>query len=189
MKSNMHIFEQCNQLQKEQEELLGIIRSVKELRPYRLQPQLLSTLTAPKAHHELMQLRPKPDIGMKFGGDEMKEETYGCDTPVCCMDGYMVGYRVKELDTSCIGDDLIYALTKHLGIPVVFTGGYAAYNIGHIDDCGNIDIWTLWPHNKMFTMDILKQLLSTKWSRHWNVKVSADLYPNVPNMKVFDITA
>ena len=51
-------------------------------------------------------------------------------------------------------------------------------------------MWTLWPHNKMFTIDILKQLLSTKWSRCWNVKVSAhNLYPNVPNMKVFDITA
>ena len=79
---------------------------------------------------------------------------------------------------------------KHLGIPFVVTGGYAAYNIGHIDDYGDIDMWTLWPHNKMFTIDILKQLLSTKWSRCWNVKVSAhNLYPNVSNMKVFDITA
>ena len=41
----------------------------------------------------------------------------------------------------------------------------------------------------MFTIDILNQLLSTKWSRHWNVKVSAhNLYSNVPNMKVFNIT-
>ena len=88
MKSNMHIFEQCSQWQKEQEELLGKIQSVKELRPYRLLPQLLSTLTAPKVHYELMQFRPKPDIDMhvetylcmKLGGDEMKEETYGCDT-------------------------------------------------------------------------------------------------------------
>ena len=83
---------------------------------------------------------------------------------------------------------------KHLGIPVVVTGGYAAYNIGHIDDYNDIDMWTLWPHNKMLTIDItigiLKQLLSTKWSRCWNVKVSAyNLYPNVPNMKVFEITA
>ena len=44
----------------------------------------------------------------------MKEETYGCDTPVCNMDGYIVGYRVKELDASGIEDYLIYALTKHL---------------------------------------------------------------------------
>ena len=88
---------------------------------------------------------------MKLGGDEMKEETYGCDTQVYHMDGYMVGYRVKELDASGIGDELIYALTNHLGIPVVVTGGYAAYNIGHIDDYGDIDMWTLWPHNKMFT--------------------------------------
>ena len=101
-----------------------------------------------------------------------------------------LGIRVKELDASGIGDELIYALTKHLGIPVVVMGGYAAYNIGHTDDCGDIDMWTLWPHNKMFTIDILKQLLSKKWSRYWNVKVSAhNLYPNVPNMKVFDITA
>ena len=97
----------------------------------------------------------------------------------------MVGYRVKELNASGIGDELIYALTKHLGIPVVVMGGYAAYNIGHINDYGDIDMWTLWPHNKMFIIDILKQ-----WSRQWNVKVSAhNLYPNVPNMKVFDITA
>ena len=33
MKSNMHIFEQCSQWQKEQEQLLGMIQSVKELRP------------------------------------------------------------------------------------------------------------------------------------------------------------
>ena len=106
------------------------------------------------------------------------------------MDGYVVGYRVKELGASGFGDELIYALTKHLGIPVVVMGGYAAYHIGHIDDYGDIDMWTPWPHNKMFTIDILKQLLSTKWSRCWNVKVSAhNLYPNVPNMKVFDITA
>ena len=146
-----------------------------------MQPQLLSTLAAPKAHHELMRFRHKPDIDMhvetylhmKLGGDEMKEETYGCDTQVCSMDGYMVGYRVKELDACGIGDELIYALMKHLGIPVVVMGGYAAYNIGHIDDCGDIDMWTLWPHNKMLTIDILKQLLSTKWYRHWNVKLSA----------------
>ena len=74
-----------------------------------------------------MQFKPKPDIDthvetylcMKLGGDEMKEETHRCDTQVCRMDGYMVGYRVKELDASGIGDELIYALTKHLGIPVV----------------------------------------------------------------------
>ena len=163
-----------------------------------MQPQLLSTLAAPKAHHELMRFRPKPDIDtlvetylcMKIGGDEMKEEIYRCDTQVCHMDGYMVGYRVKELDVSGIGDELIDALTKHLEIPVVVAGGYAAYNVRHIDDYGDIDMWTLWPHNKMFTIDILKQLLSTKWSRHWNVKVSEhNLYPNVPNMKVFDIKA
>ena len=77
----------------------------------------------------------------------MKEETYGCDTHVCRMDGYMVGYRVKELDASDIGDDLIYAVTKHLGIPVVLLGGYATYNIGHTDDYGDIDVWTLWPNN------------------------------------------
>ena len=90
MKSNMHIFEQCSQWQKEREELLGMIQSVKELRPYRLQPRLLSTLTAPKDHHELMQFRHKPYIDMhvetylhmKLGGDEMKEETCGCDTQV-----------------------------------------------------------------------------------------------------------
>ena len=42
----------------------------------------------------------------------------------------------------------------------------------------------------MFTTDSLKQLLSTKWSRHQNVKVSLhNMYPDVPNMKVFDITA
>ena len=89
-----------------------------------------------------MLFRPKPDIDvhvetylcMKLGGDEMKEEIYGCDTQVCHMDGYIVGYRVKELDASDIGGELIYALTKHLGIPVVVMGGYAAYNIGHIDD-------------------------------------------------------
>ena len=127
---------------------------------------------------------------MKLAEDEMKEETYGCDTQVCCIDGYMVGYRVKELDAPGIGDELIYALTKHLDIPDAFVGGYAAYNIGHSDDYGDNDIWTLWPHNKMFMIDILKQLLSTKWSRHWNVKVSSsNLYPNVPNMKVFDIAA
>ena len=145
-----------------------------------------------------MRFRPKPDIDthvetylcMKLGGDEMKDETYGCNTQVCRMDGYMVGYRVKELDASGIGHELIYALTKHLGIPVAVAGGYAAYNIGHTDDYGDIDTWTLWPHNKMFTIDVLKQLLSTKWSRCWNVKVSSsNLYPNVPNMKVFDITA
>ena len=101
----------------------------------------------------------------------MKEETYGCDTQVCHMDGYMVGYRVKELDASGIEDELIYALIKHLGIPVVVAGGYAAYNVGHIDDYGDIDMWTLWPHNKMFTIDILKQLLSTKWSRCWNMNM------------------
>ena len=38
MKSNMHIFEQCSQWQKEREELLGTIQSVKQLRPCRLQP-------------------------------------------------------------------------------------------------------------------------------------------------------
>ena len=99
-----------------------------------MQPQLLSTLVAPKVHHELMWLRTKPDIDthmetylhMKLGRDEMKEETYGCDTQVCRMDGYMVGYRVKEHDASSIGDELIYALTKHLGIPVAVAGGYAA---------------------------------------------------------------
>ena len=140
-----------------------MIQSVKELRPYRLQPRLLNTLTAPKAHHELMWFRHKPDedthvetyLCMKLWEDEMKEETYGCDTQVCPMDGY----RVKELDASGIGDELIYALIKHLGIPVVVVGGYVAYNIGHIDDYGDIDMWTLWPHNKMFTIDILKQLL------------------------------
>ena len=51
---------------------------------------------------------------MKLGGDEMKEETYGCDIQVCCIDGYMVGYRVKELDASGIGDELIYALQNIL---------------------------------------------------------------------------
>ena len=145
-----------------------------------------------------MRFRPKPDtdthvetyLCIKLEGDEMQEETSGCDTQVCHNDGYIVGYRVKELDASDIGDELIYALTKHLGIPVAVAGGYAAYNIGHTDDCGDIDMWTLWPHNKMFTIDILKQLLSTKWSRHWNVKVSSsNLYLNVPNMKVFNITA
>ena len=106
------------------------------------------------------------------------------------MDSYMVGYRAKELDASDIGDAFIYTLTKHLGLPVVVVGGYAAYNIGHTDDYGDIDMWTLWPHNKMFTTDSLKQLLSTKWSRCWNVKVSShNMYPDVPNMKVFDITA
>ena len=110
-----------------------------------------------------------------------------CDTQVCHMDGHLVGYRVKELDASDIGDELIYAITKHLGIPVVVAGGYAAYNIGHTDDYDDIDLWTLWPHNKI---DILKQFLRTKWSRCWNVKVtSSNLYSNVPNMKVFDITA
>ena len=77
MKSNMHIFEQCSQWQKEWEELLGMIWSVKELRPCRLQPRLLSTLAAPKAYHELMQFRRKPDIDthvetylcMKLGGE------------------------------------------------------------------------------------------------------------------------
>ena len=115
-----------------------------------------------------MQFRSKPDIdthvetylSMKLGGDETK------DTHICHMDGYMVGYRVKEFDASHIGDELIYAITKHLGIPVVVAGGYAAYNIGHTDDYGDIDIWTPWPHNKMFTIDVLKKLLSTKWSRH-----------------------
>ena len=96
-----------------------------------------------------MQLRTKPDrdmhvgtyLCMKLGRDEMKEETYGCDTQVCHMDGYMVGYRVKELDASGIGDELIYALTKHRGVPVAVVGGYAAYNIltrglyGHITKC------------------------------------------------------
>ena len=139
-----------------------------------------------------MQFRPKPDIDihvetylcMKLVGDEMKEKTYGCDTQVCHMDGYMVGYRVKELDASGIQDELIGAIMKHLGIPVVVAGGYAAYNTGHIDDYGDIAMWTLLPHNKMFTIDNLKQLLTTKWSRHWNVKVSAhNLYPNVSNMK------
>ena len=99
-----------------------MIQSVKELRPCRLQLQLLSTLAAPKAHHELMQLRPKPDIGMhgetylhmKLGGDEMKEETYGCDTQVCHKDGYMVGYRVKELDASGIGDNSFMLLQNIL---------------------------------------------------------------------------
>ena len=50
-----------------------------------------------------MRFRSKPDtdihvetyLSMKLGGDEMKEETYGCDTHICRMDGYMVGYRVK----------------------------------------------------------------------------------------------
>ena len=102
----------------------------------------------------------------------------------------MVGYRVKELDASDIGGELIYAITKHLGIPVVVAGGYAAYNIGHTGDYGDIDMWTLWPHNKMFTIDVLKQLLSTKWSRCWNVKVTpSNLYQNVQNIKVFHITA
>ena len=78
------------------------------------------------------------------------------------MDAYMVGYRVKELDASDIGDELIYAITKYLGIPVVVAGGYAAYNIGHTDDYGDIDMWTLWPHNKMFTIDVLKQLFEYK---------------------------
>ena len=145
-----------------------------------------------------MWFRPKPDIDMhvetymcmKLGEDEMKEKAYGCDTQVFCIDGYVAGYRVKELDASGIGDELIYALTKHLGIPLSVVGGYAAYNIGHTDDYGDIDMWTLWPHNKMFTIDVLKQLLSTKWSRYWNVKVSSsNLCPNVPNMKVFDIIA
>ena len=44
----------------------------------------------------------------------MKEETYGCDTQVCHMDGYMVGYRVKELDASGIGDELIFLLQNIL---------------------------------------------------------------------------
>ena len=102
----------------------------------------------------------------------------------------MVRYWVKELDASDIRDELIYAITKHLGIPVVVAGGYAAYNIGHTNDYGDIDMWTLWPHNKMFMLNVLKQLLSTKWSRHWNVKVTpSNLYPNVQNIKVFDITA
>ena len=127
-----------------------------------MQPSLLSTLAAPKAHHELMQFRPKPDIDihvetylcMTLRGDEMKEETYGCETQQACyMDGYIVGYRAKELDASDIGDALIYTLTKHLGLPVVATGRYAAYNIGHTDDYGDIDMWTLWPQNKMFTTD------------------------------------
>ena len=120
----------------------------------------------------------------------MKEETYGCDTHICHMDGYMVGYRVKEIDASDIGDELIYAIAKHLGIPVVVAIGYAAYNIGHTDDYSDIDMWTLWPHNKMFMIDVLKQLLSTKWSRCLSVKVTpSNLYPNVQNIKVFDITA
>ena len=145
-----------------------------------------------------MWFRSKPDIdthvetylSMKLGRDEMKEETYGCDTHVSCMDGYMVGYRVKELDASDIGDEIIYAITKHLGILVVVAGGYATYNIGHTDDYGDIGMWTLWPCNKMFMIDVLKQLLSTKCSRHWNVKVTpSNLYPNVQNIKVFDITA
>ena len=51
---------------------------------------------------------------MKLVGDEMKEEKYGCDTEVCHMDGYMTGYRVKELDASGIGDELIYALRNIL---------------------------------------------------------------------------
>ena len=145
-----------------------------------------------------MQFRSKPDIdthvetylSMKLGGDEMKEGTYGCDTHVCRVHGYMVAYRVKELNASDIGDKLIYAITKHLGISVVVAGGYVAYNIGHTDDYGDIDMWTLWPHNKMFMIDVLKQLLSTKWSRHWNVKVTpSNLYLNVQNIKVFDITA
>ena len=38
IKSNMHIFQQCSQWHKEQEELLGTIQSVKQLRPCRLQP-------------------------------------------------------------------------------------------------------------------------------------------------------
>ena len=81
---------------------------------------------------------------MTLRGDEMKEETYGCETQqACCMDGYMVGYRAKELDASDIGDAPIYTLTKHLGLPVVVEGGYAAYNIGHTDDYGDIDMWTL----------------------------------------------
>ena len=74
----------------------------------------------------------------------------------------MVRYRVKELDASDIEDELIYAITKHLGIPVVVTGGYATYNIVHTNDYGDIDMWTLWPHNKIFMIDVLKQLLSTK---------------------------
>ena len=115
----------------------------KEFRPYRLQPHLLSTLAAPEAHHELMQFRPKPDtdihveiyLCMTLRGDEMKEETYGCETQqACCMDGYMLGYKAKELDASDIRDALICTLMKHLGLPVVVTGGYAAYNIGHTDD-------------------------------------------------------
>ena len=65
-----------------------------------MQPRLLSTLAAPKVRHELMWFRPKPDIDMrvetylcmKLGGDEMKEETCGCDTQVCHMDGYTIGY-------------------------------------------------------------------------------------------------
>ena len=154
--------------------------------------------TASEAHHELMWFRPEPGVDMrvetylcmKLGRDEMKEEPYGCDTQVSHIDSYMVVYRVKALDASGIGDEFIYALTKHLVIPVVVAGGCVSYNIGHIYDYGDIDMWTLWPHNKMFTIYILKQVLSTKWSRHWNVKVSAhNLYPNVPNMKVFDITA
>ena len=99
MKSNMHIFEQCSQWQKEREELLGTIQSVKQLRPCRLQPQLLSTPAAPKAYYELMWFRSKPDIdthvetylSMKLGRDEMKEETYGCDTYVCHMDVIWLG--------------------------------------------------------------------------------------------------
>ena len=114
-------------------------------------PQLLSTLAAPKAEYELMWFISKPDIdthvetylSMKLGGDEVKEETYGCDTHVCHMDGYMVGYRVKEFDASDIRDELIYAITKHLGIPVVVARGYAAYNIGHTDDYGDIDVDSL----------------------------------------------
>ena len=199
LKSNMHIFAQCSQWQKEQEELLGMVQSGKELRPYRLQPHLLSTLATPKAHHEIMWFTPKPDIDihvetylcMTLRGDEMKEETYGCETQEAChMDGYMVGYRAKELDASDIRDALIYTLTKHLGLPVVVVGRYAAYNIGLTDDYGDNDMWTLSPHNKMFTTDSLKQLLSTKQSRCWNAKVSShNMYPDVPNMKVFDITA
>ena len=57
-----------------------------------------------------MWFRPKPDIDMhvetylhmKLVGDEVKEETCGCDTQVFHVDGYMVGYKVKELDASGI---------------------------------------------------------------------------------------
>ena len=69
-----------------------------------------------------MWFRPKPDIDthvetylcMKLRGDEMKEETYGCDTQVCHMGGYMVRYRAKELDASGIGDNSFMLLQNIL---------------------------------------------------------------------------